>query len=114
LLALLLIGLFLVVVVTYGLLCQIFIYVAAGLFSLCVLLFLIGMLATRGGHEILGEAATEGCLEALLGGLFAEQAIARIAHKENPDLKEEPDWTFKLAPAPLRVRDRELLFLLLA
>lgn len=66
----LLAGPFLGIMLTTGRLHQIFLYVAAGLVSLYVLLLLIGMLATRRGREALAEAAGEGCLEALLGGLF--------------------------------------------
>ena len=51
---------------TKGRLHQIFIYVAAGMVILFFLVILIGMLATRRGRE----ALSEGCLDAILGGLF--------------------------------------------
>ena len=44
----------------------IFMYVAGGMVILFLLVALIGMLATRSGRETLAE----GCLEAILGGLF--------------------------------------------
>lgn len=55
---------------TTGRLHTIFAYVAGGLGVLFLLLILLGMLATRGGREALAEGATEGCLDAILGGLF--------------------------------------------
>ena len=59
-------GPFIGVVLTAGRLHQIFTYVAGGMVILFLLVVLIGMLATRSGRETLAE----GCLEALLGGLF--------------------------------------------
>jgi hypothetical protein len=53
----------------HGRLQLIFLYVTAGLVSLCILLFLAGMLARRRGREVLGEAAAEGCFEVLPGWL---------------------------------------------
>ncbi len=44
----------------------IFMYVAGGVVMLFFLALVIGMLATRSGRE----ALSEGCLEAILGGLF--------------------------------------------
>ena len=44
----------------------IFTYVAGGMVVFFLLLLLIGMLATRRGRE----ALSEGCLDAILGGLF--------------------------------------------
>ena len=35
-----------------------------------LLVIVLGMLLTRGGREALAEGATEGCLDAILGGLF--------------------------------------------
>jgi hypothetical protein len=69
----LLAGPFIGVALTTGRLHQIFIYVAAGVVVLALLLILIGMLASRRGREALADAAGEGCLgflEAILGGLF--------------------------------------------
>ena len=66
----LLAGPFVGVALTTGRLHQIFVYVAVGTAILIGLLLLIGMLASRRGREALGEAAAEGCLEAILGGLF--------------------------------------------
>jgi hypothetical protein len=60
------IGTILGVALTKGRLHQIFIYVAAGMVILFFLVLLIGMLATRRGRE----ALSEGCLDAILGGLF--------------------------------------------
>lgn len=66
----LLAGPFIGIALTTGRLHQVFIYVAAGMAALICLLVLIGMLATRRGREALTEIAAEGCLEAILGGLF--------------------------------------------
>ena len=55
---------------TTGRLHVIFAYLAGGLVVLFFLLILLGMLLTRGGREALAEGATEGCLDAILGGLF--------------------------------------------
>ena len=55
---------------TTGRLHTIFAYAAGGLVVLFFLLILLAMLLTRGGREALAEGATEGCLDAILGGLF--------------------------------------------
>lgn len=60
------IGLALGLALTKGLSHQIFIYVVAGMIVIFFLLVLIVMLATRSGRE----ALSEGCLEAILGGIF--------------------------------------------
>lgn len=65
-----LIGLFLGVALTNGRLHLIFTYIAAGMAILFLLMILIGMLATRGGREVLLEGCAEGCLEAIFGGFF--------------------------------------------
>jgi hypothetical protein len=59
-------GPFIGFVLTSGRLHVIFAYVAGGLVAFFCLLILIGMLATRRGREALGE----GCLDAILSGLF--------------------------------------------
>ena len=59
-------GPFIGVALTTGRLHLTFTYVAGGMVILFLLVVLIGMLATRSGRE----ALSEGCLEALLGGLF--------------------------------------------
>jgi hypothetical protein len=66
----LLAGPFIGIALTTGRIHQVFIYVAVGVVVLAFLLILIGMLASRRGREVLAEAAAEGCLEAILGGLF--------------------------------------------
>lgn len=55
---------------TTGRLHTIFAYAAGGLVVLFFLLILLAMLLTRGGREALAGGATEGCLDAILGGLF--------------------------------------------
>jgi len=55
---------------TKGLPHLIFTYVAVGMVMIFLLLFLIGMLATRRGREALSEGCADGCLDALLGGLL--------------------------------------------
>lgn len=65
-----LIGPFIGVALTTGKIHVIFTYVAVGMVIFIVLVLLIGMLATRGGREVLAEGCTEGCLDALLGGLL--------------------------------------------
>jgi zinc-ribbon domain len=62
----LLAGPFIGVALTNGRPHLIFTYVAGGMVAFVFLLLLIGMLATRGGRE----ALSEGCLDALLGGLL--------------------------------------------
>lgn len=59
-------GPFIGLALTNGRLHQIFAYVAGGMVLLFFLLILIGMLATRGGRE----ALSDGCLDAILGGLL--------------------------------------------
>ncbi len=66
----LLVGPFIGVALTSGRLHLIFTYVAAGMVILLLLLFLMGMLATRRGREALSEGCADGCLDALLGGLL--------------------------------------------
>lgn len=63
-------GPFIGVALTTGRLHLIFIYVAGGMVAFFLLLLLIGMLATRGGRESLAEIGTEGCLDAIFGGLL--------------------------------------------
>ncbi len=62
----LLVGPFIGVALTSGRLHLIFTYVAGGMVMFFFLLLLIGMLATRRGRE----ALSEGCLDAILGGLL--------------------------------------------
>ena len=59
-------GPFICVALTSGRPHLIFTYVAVGMVMIFLSLFLIGMLATRRGRE----ALSEGCLDAILGGLF--------------------------------------------
>jgi zinc-ribbon domain len=59
-------GPFIGFVMTTGRLHVIFAYAAGGLVLLFLLLVLIGMLATRSGRETLAD----GCLDAILGGIF--------------------------------------------
>ena len=59
-------GPFICVALTSGRPHLIFMYVAGGMVVFFLLLLLIGMLATRRGRE----ALSEGCLDAILGGLF--------------------------------------------
>lgn len=59
-------GPFIGVALTNGRPHLIFMYVAGGMVVFFLLLLLIGMLATRRGRE----ALSEGCLDAILGGLF--------------------------------------------
>ena len=63
-------GPFIGFVLTTGRLHTIFAYVAGGLVVLFFLLIVLGMLLTKGGREALAEGATEGCLDAIFGGLF--------------------------------------------
>jgi hypothetical protein len=57
-------------VLTTGRLHTIFAYATGGPVVVFLLLILLVMLLTRGGREALAEGATEGCLDAILGGLF--------------------------------------------
>lgn len=66
LLLIVLAGPFIGFALTTGRLHTIFAYVAGGLVVLFLLLILLGMLSTRRGRE----ALSEGCLDAILGGLF--------------------------------------------
>jgi hypothetical protein len=61
-----LVGPFIGLVLTEGVPHLIFTYVAVGMVMIFLLLVLIVMLATRSGRE----ALSEGCLEAILGGIF--------------------------------------------
>jgi hypothetical protein len=61
-----LVGPFIGFALTSGRLHLIFTYVAGGMVVFFFLLLLIGMLATRSGRE----ALSDGCLDALLGGLL--------------------------------------------
>jgi len=61
-----LVGPFIGLSLTKGLPHQIFMYVVVGMVVIFLILFLIAMLATRRGRE----ALSEGCLDALLGGLL--------------------------------------------
>ncbi len=65
-----LVGPFIGLALTKGLPHLIFTYVAVGMVMIFLLLFLIGMLATRRGREALSEGCADGCLDALLGGLL--------------------------------------------
>ena len=66
----LLVGPFIGVALTSGSLHLIFTYVAVGMVIIIIILFLIGMLASRHGREALSEGCADGCLDALLGGLL--------------------------------------------
>ena len=65
-----LVGPFIGFALTKGLPHLIFTYVAVGMVMIFLLLFLIGMLASRRGREALSEGCADGCLDALLGGLL--------------------------------------------
>lgn len=64
-----LIGLGAGVVLTTGRTHMIFLYVAAGIIALLLLLVVLSMLFTRGGREALAEGCADGCLEAIFGFL---------------------------------------------
>jgi len=66
----LLVGPFIGFALTTGKLHVILGYVAGGMVVFILLLILVAMLATKSGRETLAEAGTEGCLDALFGGLF--------------------------------------------
>ena len=61
-----LVGPFIGFALTKGMPHQVFTYLAVGLVLIFVVLVLIAMLLTRGGRE----ALSDGCLDALLGGIF--------------------------------------------
>ena len=65
-----LVGPFIGFALTKGLPHLIFTYVTVGMVMIFLLLFLIGMLATRRGREALSDGCADGCLDGLLGGLL--------------------------------------------